>query len=92
MSRAVFTSPFRIEAADWRDPDRLSARINGTVARFRDRLTHPATRDNAFRRLHRALTLEFAAAYLPDPGDMARGVLLLALHDAGISPPDQRQT
>jgi hypothetical protein len=87
MSRAVLTSPFRIEAADWRDPDRLAARINGTVARFRDRLTHLATRDNAFRRLHAALALEFAAANLPDPQEMARGCLLLALHAAGISPP-----
>jgi hypothetical protein len=87
MSRAVLTSPFRIEAVDWRDPNRLSARINGTVARFRDRLTYPATRDDAFHRLHAALTREFAAAHLPDPQEMARGCLLLALHDAGIPPP-----
>jgi hypothetical protein len=87
MSRAVVTSPFRLEAADWRDPNRLAARINATVGRFRDRLTHPETRDDAFRRLHAALAREFAAAHLPDPQEMARGCLLLALHDAGIPPP-----
>ena len=87
MRETVLTSPFRIEAVDWRDPNRLSARINGTVARFRDRLTHPATRDDAFRRLHGALTREFAAVSLPDPQEMARGCLLLALHDAGLPPP-----
>jgi hypothetical protein len=87
MSRAVLTSPFRIEAADWRDPNRLAARINATVARFRDRLTHPDSRDDAFRRLHAALTREFAAAHLPDPQAMARACLLLALHEARIPPP-----
>jgi hypothetical protein len=76
--------PFDFTAADWRDPVRLQAKVHGTVARYRPQLSSPERGGATFAALHDALTEALAAEGIPDPGDVARGLLLQALDRAAI--------
>jgi hypothetical protein len=79
---------FGFTEADWTDPDRLRAKVHGTVAHYRPLFASPERGGPAFAALHGALTEALAAEGVPDPAAVARGLLLQALEDGGIAAPD----
>jgi hypothetical protein len=80
--------PFGFTAADWTDAARLRAKVHGAVARYWEPLTAPKHSEAIFAALHDALSGALATEGVPDPGAVARGLLLQALNQAGIAPPD----
>jgi hypothetical protein len=79
---------FGFTEADWTDAARLRAKVLGAVAHHRARLTAPEHSEATFAALHNALAGALAAAGIPDPEAVALGLLLQALNQAGIAPPD----
>jgi hypothetical protein len=80
--------PFALTATDWMDPDRLRAKVHGTVAVYRALFTSPERGGATFVALHAALTEALAEAGIPDPAAVARGLLLQALDHGNLTAPD----
>ena len=79
---------FGFTDSDWADPDRLRAKVHGTVAVYRALFTSPERGGATFEALHAALTEALAAEGVPDPAAVARGLLLGALDQGGMAAPD----
>jgi hypothetical protein len=78
---------FDFTADDWRSATRLRAKVHGTVEGYRPQLSSPERSLATFEALHGALTEALAAEGVPDPDDVARGLLLQALDRAAIPAP-----
>ena len=79
-------NPFDFTAADWRSATCLRAKVLCTVERYRPQLSCPERSLATFAELHDALTEALAAERIPDPGEVARSLLLQALDQAGLEP------
>jgi hypothetical protein len=77
-----------IEEGDWTDPVRLEVWVAAVVERNRPRLADPVQAAAALRRLTRNSPARLAPPEIPDVRAVARGMLLHALDQVGIAPPD----
>ena len=81
----TYTYSFDIFRDDWTDELRLRKRVHDTVRRHRARLTDPRSSRITFADLYTSLAATLKAAAVPDPDDMARGMLLMALDRCATS-------
>jgi hypothetical protein len=77
---------FGFTEEDWTDPERLRAKVHGTVAHYRPLFTSPERGGATFAALHVVLTEALAAGGVPDPEAVARELLLQVLDQGGIEP------
>ena len=77
---------FGFTDSDWTDPDRLRAKVHGTVRHYGPLFASSERSGAAFAALHGALTEALAAEGVPDRAAVARGLLLQALDQGGIEP------